>query len=241
MPVLSDIMDGVLSLLFPPRCAVCNTLQEQVLCDACRTAFVPIGEPLCRQCGLPLDPKATGDEHCAECRTTPPDFDAARAAGLYRGALRTAIHHFKYAGAQALAAPLAAWARTHLVLPFTPELLCPVPLHKQREALRGYNQSGLLAEALGQEWGIPCASGILTRTANTPPQMQLPAAQRKHNVHGVFVANLDVTGRVVGVVDDVYTTGATLNECARALKRSGAARVLAITIARVTLGGDADP
>jgi ComF family protein len=235
MPVWSDIVDGMLTLLFPPRCAVCNTLQEPVVCDACRSTFTPITEPYCQQCGLPFDPKAKSNAHCADCRTTPPDFDAARAAGVYQGTLRTAIHHFKYGGVQALAAPLAAWMHDHVTLPFAPDLLCPVPLHPQRQALRGYNQSGLLAEGLGATWQIPVETALLTRTANTPPQMQLPAAERRRNVRGVFVATRDVTGRVVGVVDDVYTTGATLNECARALKRAGATRVLALTIARVTL------
>jgi len=191
-----------------------------------------IRQPFCAQCGYPFDPLAKGDTHCAICRDVPPYFDAARAAGYYTGALRTAIHQYKYNGVQALALPLASWAMTSLELPFRPDCLCPVPLHPRREARRGYNQSLLLAEAFSAGWKIYLQPDLLRRTVDTPPQMRLNAEERRRNIRDSFTIQSAVEGRSIGLVDDVMTTGATLNECARMLKRAGATQVLAVTLAR---------
>lgn len=233
---LAMLLDGVLSLLFPPRCEVCGTLQEPVVCGSCLEAFTRITPPHCLQCGLPFDPLAQSATHCAECREDPPPFDAARAAGLYGEGLRLAIHQLKYGGVRALAAPLSALIAQVVTLPFGIDCLCPVPLHPKREAMRGYNQSLLLAEEVGVHWQLPVAADILTRIHNTPPQMQLPAAERRRNVKGAFAVAGTVRDRAIGLVDDVFTTGSTLRECSLALKRAGAARVLVITVARTVTG-----
>jgi ComF family protein len=232
MPLLTDLLDGALSLLFPPRCETCGTLQEPVVCARCREEFVRIRAPFCLQCGLPFDPRAHALDHCADCRDDPPPFDAARAAGLFQGRLRTAIHGFKYDGARALAAPLAELMAETITLPFPVDALAPVPLHPDRERMRGYNQSRLLADELGARWNLP-VTDVMTRVRNIPPQMTLPADERRRNVRGAFAADA-VAGRVLGLVDDVYTTGATLRECSRVLKRAGAARVCVLTVARAT-------
>lgn len=226
------LIEGLLSLLFPPRCEVCDTLQEPVLCARCREQFSAIAAPFCCRCGLPFDPLAQMREHCAECHQESPPFAAARAAGLFRGSLRLAIHHFKYAGARALAAPLAQFTTEMIALPFPVDCLCPVPLHPRREAMRGYNQSLLLANELGARWQLPVEANLLTRVINTPPQMSLPAEERRKNLRGAFTATPDIRDRHIALVDDVYTTGATLRECSQVLKRAGAAQVLVITVAR---------
>lgn len=228
---LAMLLDGVLSLLFPPRCEICRTLQEPVICARCRGEFDAIAAPHCQQCGLPFDPLAKTASHCPECREEPPPFDAARAAGIYGGALRHAIHAFKYAGGRALAVPLAAFIAEQVTPPFEIDCLCPVPLHPARERMRGFNQSRFLADELGGHWTLP-VEGLLARIQNTPPQMQLPAEKRRGNVRGAFAVTGPVAGRAIGLVDDVFTTGSTLRECSRELKRGGAGRVLVLTVAR---------
>ena len=223
---------AALDLLLPPRCEVCGLLQEPVICDACVEQLTPITQPYCRQCGIPLDPRAHTPGHCADCRGEAPPFDAARSAGVYGGALRRAIHVYKYALVVALARPLAAFLTQYLEIPFPLDCLCPVPLHRARERIRGFNQSRLLAEHACNDWGIPHEPHLLTRLQNTTPQMQLPREERRANVRGAFAVDGDVRGRSIGLLDDVYTTGSTLTECSRVFKRAGAERVLVITLAR---------
>lgn len=230
---LTSALDGVLSLLFPPRCEVCGLLQEPTICDHCRGKFHAIAAPFCTRCGLPFDPLAQSMPECADCRTHPPPFDAARAAGRYADELRRAIHVFKYDGVRALAVPLAAFLAETITLPIEIDCLCPVPLHPARERMRGYNQSALLADELAAHWRLPVEPALLARIVNTTPQMQLPADERRRNMRGAFAAPPAAQGRDIGLVDDVYTTGSTLFECSRVLKHAGARRVLVLTIARV--------
>ena len=161
----------------------------------------------------------------------PPPFSAARAAGRYQDALRLAIHRFKYAGARALATPLSRFVTDHVTLPRAVDCLAPVPLHPRRERMRGYNQSLLLAHALAIPWHLPVEAALLARVVNTPPQISLPAAERRRNIRGAFAVNGAVRGRTIGLIDDVYTTGSTLRECSRVLRHAGA-EVVVITVAR---------
>ena len=225
---------AVLDLLLPPRCEVCHTLQTPVLCEACLQQFVAITEPWCEVCGEPFDPLAKSDALCRHCREEAPAFDAARSAGIYGGALRQAVHQLKYALTPSLAAPLGDYfARRIAAFPFAVDVLCPAPLHPQRERMRGFNQSQLLAARAGSHWGIPLDNALLERTVNSTPQMLLPREERRKNIRGAFHVCGEVRGASVAVLDDVYTTGATLRECARVLKKAGAARVLVLTLARV--------
>ncbi len=202
------------------------------------------------RCGLPFTSAHAVDSvvaECAECRRDEPGFDVARCFGLYTGNLRKSILRLKFAGDERLGSRLGellaiAWK----MLPSDGEFGCPlivaVPLHPARRRERGYNQSQLLAAGLAH---------ALKRTANeppqtlreclrrkraTPPQTGLSVAARRENVRGVFevVNPAAVRGRRIVVVDDVMTTGATISACARALRRAGAAEVLALTLARAT-------
>jgi ComF family protein len=227
------LMDGLLSLLYPPRCAVCETLQEPVLCPACRGEFRHFSPPWCARCGLPFDPRARAMPECAACREHPPPFATARAAGRYAGTLRQAIHCLKYDGVRALAGPLVDFVCQSVPRPDGLSLLTPVPLHRSRERMRGFNQSRLLADALAEQWEIPVSAGLLQRVRATPPQMQLAAEERRKNLRGAFAVAGNAAGLTVGLIDDVYTTGSTLRECAQTLRRAGARTVHVITVARV--------
>lgn len=186
---------------------------------------------------------AIDDGRCPRCRRAPPVVSCLRAAGLYEGRLRDIVHALKYDGRVSLARPLAALmrARAGPVLEGA-DLVVPVPLHRQRQRERGFNQASLLARHLP----VPAAD-VLARTRATPPQASLGRARRHANVRGAFgPANVwwtgqtcavgRVSGRVVVLVDDVCTTGATLEACARVVRAMGAADVRALTAARVATG-----
>jgi ComF family protein len=169
--------------------------------------------------------------------TFPPPFAAARAAFLYRATVRELVHHFKYGGKVQLRRPLGLLTARELA-PFAsffaPQLLLPVPLHVRRLRQRGFNQAVLLGEVLARQWGVPLDRYQLLRTRWTEPQVNLSAAERVANVRGAFAvaAKHGLAGKRVLLVDDVYTTGSTVRECARLLAQAGAAAVGVVTVAR---------
>ena len=172
---------------------------------------------------------------CATCKATPLRYDYARSAAVYEGALREALHAFKFAGRRALAGPLGDLAAEQCVgsLPEGIDALIPVPLARERERERGFNQATLLARRIGRRLGAPTRPGWLVRTRSTRPQSDLSAAERRANVRGAFRATDRVAGRHLLLIDDILTTGATLEACARALREAGARRVGVLTVARV--------
>ena len=241
------LADGLLSVVWAPPCAACDALLEQptrgAVCPACWRRIELIAPPLCNACGLPL-PAAGGDVRagadCASCLVRPPaagHLARQRAAGWYRGALRSIIRAFKFQGRRSLAEPLAALMRdAGGPLLGAADLVVPVPLHPRRRWARGFNQARDLALRLG-----PPVADVLRRTRHTRPQTALAAGRRRANVAGAFELSWrgpcrtrhPVAGRTVVVADDVLTTGATLDACARALRAAGARAVFAITAARV--------
>ena len=238
------LVEGFLNLLFPPRCQVCRRFVKALICPDCAAEIVPLAPPFCRICGEPFDPLARGGDLCAECRPGKQPFDRARAFAPYEGALREAIHRLKYLGMRPLAVPLAEMAAACFdhAAPGDPpplmasemDLICPVPLHPGRQRLRGFNQSELIARRLGERLGLPLNAVALRRARATPPQVALTAEQRCRNVRGAFAVEdkAAVAGKSVLVLDDVWTTGSTITECAKVLRRAGAARVFALTVAR---------
>ncbi|MBI2217098.1 MAG: ComF family protein [Candidatus Rokubacteria bacterium] len=236
---------AAIDLVFPALCPVCSAAlgagRRDPLCGACWRAIERVRAPLCELCGLPFPGFGTpADEgtlvgRCQACATAPPPFAWARAGGIYAGALRDAIHAFKFGGKQPLARPLAglvleqarAWLSAGVAA------LVPVPLAPARERERGFNQALLLAERLGAEAGVAVRPRWLRRTRPTAPQADLTAVERSRNVRGAFAATPAVRGLEVVLVDDVFTTGATVAECVRALRAAGARRVGVLTVARV--------
>ena len=198
--------------------------------------------PYCRTCGRPFpgfDPgRASERSRCEPCRRRRPFFTYARAATLYGERVREALFCLKFGGKTAMARPLGdLMADAGLAMVPVKEIDClvPVPLHRSREAERGFNQSGLLARRVSQRWGIRVESAALRRLRSTHPQTDLDAQERRRNVKGAFALSRPeaFVERHVLLIDDVFTAGATVSECARVLLGAGAARVGVLTVARV--------
>jgi len=237
---VKTFLTAFLDVLFPPLCHICRTFIPDAgplhICPACRERMPIVLHPLCPVCGIPF--RGAGDDHpCGDCLTSKPDFKAAQAALVYEGQCRDLVHAFKYRHKTHLRRPLALLAADSLrdfVAGCAPELMVPVPLHVRRLRERGFNQAVLLAEIWSRAWNIPLDRGALRRIRWTEPQINLTAAQRRDNVRGAFdVRHADaVKGRRVLLVDDVYTTGSTVKECAGVLKTAGAREVVVVTVAR---------
>lgn len=231
----------LLDALFPPRCAGCDSLSRTVFCAECAATLARPGAPLCQLCGTPFDPLAFASSHCARCREKPPPFECARSALLYQETARNAVQGLKYRGFHSFAPRLApllkhALENDELLRDFGPTRLVPVPLHPSRRRQRGFNQSFLLARELGYLIAVP-AEELLLRTRATPPQVGLQREERIKNVRGAFaldqkkVARLNCAAERILLIDDVFTTGATLRECARILVKKRA-RVACLTLTR---------
>ncbi len=244
---LAQWWEALVTLCFPPQCVVCKAPGREV-CSQCWGDIPRIVEPLCQGCGRPFDPRARAADVCGACRTGEFRFDCARAVGRHVSPLRDLVLAFKFGGRERLAQPLGELLSDYVLRDGSAgacladaELIVPVPLHTARERDRGYNQAQLLAEQLSRAMGVPLATGALRRVRDTPPQTELTPSQRRENVRGAFgVFDADVVqGRTVLLLDDVLTTGATLSECAKVLKRAGTARALALTVSRSTPDWDA--
>ncbi|PLX96994.1 MAG: amidophosphoribosyltransferase [Desulfuromonas sp.] len=223
-------------LLLPPRCLLCEMpAVSSSFCSDCLAGFRPL--PVhCPRCALPFAESATIPHLCGDCLSDPPAYDWTEAAGLYEGSLRHAIHLFKFEGRIDLDRPLArqllsAWEQTSSS--FHPDRLVPVPLHPKRLRQRGCNQALLLAHELGRSLKVPVATRLLRRTQETPAQQGLSAENRHQNLKRAFALEEKVRcGERLVLIDDVMTTGATAQECARLLRRGGAAEVGVMVLGR---------
>lgn len=223
-------------------------LMGSYLCTACREQVDLVHSPLCPHCGLPFDSSVGADHLCGPCISNPFRFKAARAVGLYQGTLRSLIHHYKYQGRDNLAGPLgrllwqgfcAHWASNRI------DLVVPVPLHARRLRQRGFNQAYALVRWWPRLAALSGASAgatwvdatVLQRHRFTHPQTGLKKDERKVNLRNAFsvLKPERVRNRRILLVDDVFTTGATVNACARTLLQSGAAEVNVLTLARTVL------
>ena len=233
-----SLADALLSILLAPACAACERpLDEPTrgpVCHRCWAAIVPVTPPVCDACGDPLPSWrliSLECSRCPRCRRRDLLVTHGRAIGVYDGSLRAIVHALKYDGRRSLAKPLAALLAEHgsSVLEGA-DVVVPVPLHRSRRRTRGFNQAAEIARYLP----APTAHA-LKRVRATPSQTDLPAAKRHANVRDAFAVRrrADVTTQVVVLVDDVSTTGATLDSCARVLLEAGAREVRALTVARV--------
>ncbi|MFA5193016.1 MAG: double zinc ribbon domain-containing protein [Verrucomicrobiia bacterium] len=230
-----------LEILYPADCAVCKGAREpgsrSMLCEKCRKELRPLPRPFCERCSLPFDGATGGDFKCSHCADKAFAFDRAVCGCRLTGAARECIHRFKYDRAVWLGSELAelliaaaqaqiAWEKVDCVV--------PVPLFPARERERHFNQAEWFARRLVRALPATLSVGNLRRSRDTATQAFLNAAERMENVRGAFTARrpAEFMKRRVVVVDDVFTTGATTNECARVLRTAGAESVTVLTVSR---------
>jgi len=234
---MKRFLKALLDLLLPSFCLACEKplgpAADLLFCPDCLAGLHYIRSPLCPCCGRVYLVAAGGDHHCGACLATPNHFTWARALFLYEEPLKEVIHRFKYQGKTAC---LRSFARFAENLPKVAEAdwIVPVPLHPSRLRERGFNQALLLAHAFFPK-DRRITPDLLIRSRPTEPQTCFNGAARRTNLKNAFVVKAPhrLTGKKILLVDDVFTTGTTVNECARVLKKAGADEVMVLTLARV--------
>ena len=237
-------LNGILwlgHLFFPRECVHCGVLLDyrnrDYLCGGCRDLLETVVGPLCERCGEPLEITATGPVTCPVCRKNPPAFRRARSALYFSGPGESLVRAYKYS-----AHPYLSEAALRLLQDGGErwyawrdyDLVVPVPLHPRKARERGFDQSAILASGLSRKTGIPLGKRALSRVRYTETQTRLKRPERRENIGGAFSAPAPdrVRGASILLVDDVYTTGATVNECAATLMKAGAENVDVLTLAR---------
>jgi len=238
MKRLRKIISAGLTLLFPPACPCCKGITEdhcQPLCRECFTQLKFIETPYCSCCGRVF--YGNGENHlCGVCLQSPWAFDKARSFFIYEKIIAKLIHDLKYSGETTGISALRWLSKQSDLLGDlkTPDLIIPVPLHIKRLRKRGFNQSLVLARNLFPEEKEKIRHDILLRKADTPTQAGLSGSKRRKNLKNAFAVQQipEVTGKTILILDDVFTTGSTANECAKALKAADCKRVEVVTICR---------
>ena len=229
-----------LARLLPPACPLCHRVLDAAargsFCHICTVSMCPLPAAHCPRCALPFVHSSASSSHlCGRCILDPPAFSATYAAALYEGQLRLAIQRFKFHQHPNLDRPLAVLLERTLPADLDVDLLVPVPLHGGRLRERTYNQALLLARELSRMRGVPTSAEVLLKNRATEPQQTLSAVQRRQNLCDAFQLDRDVEGKRILLVDDVMTTGVTVDLCSRTLLKGGAAKVEVAVVGRAPL------
>lgn len=230
--------DGMLDWIYPRRCPVCDEIldkKEPWICRMCASKIQPIREPRCRKCSRPI--RSWTEEYCTDCAKDSHVYDSGFAVYPYRGPIQKSLMRFKYSGRQEYAGFYAQAMYIYgkdAVRRMRPEILIPVPVHRKKLRDRGYNQAGVFAKRLSEVLEIPVAQNLVIRRKNTVPLKGLDPAERRKNLKDAFELKrpeaLKRWKRVL-LVDDIYTTGSTVDAIARVLKEGGAEAVFFAAVA----------
>lgn len=230
-----SFLNSFLSLLYPRRCPVCDEPVKPwnaLICRECEAALTYIKPPRCMKCGKHIGDD--GKEYCADCAVGGHFYDSGRALFSYQG-VSPSIARFKYHGRREYAAFYAACMAEALgdfIRDCKADAFVPVPLHKSRQRARGYNQAEVLARELSALTGVPVCGDLVERTKKTVPMKELPAAERQNNMKKAFkILRNDVKLDTVIIIDDIYTTGSTIDAMSRELKKAGVKRIYFMTLA----------
>ncbi len=229
---MRQLSDRILKLLYPPVCPFCGKLSPEGICPACRKKIIYVSEPRCMRCGKPL--REETKEYCRTCARRKSAVDQGRGLWLHAEPVSGAVYRFKYRNkrtwgrlfARELARQYGGQIRDWGI-----DEIIPIPLHISRKRQRGFNQSEVVARELADLTGIPCRPDVLLRIRKTAPQKELDPDGRSANLHGAFgVSRSWRASEKVLLVDDIYTTGATVEKAAKILKKAGCRNVYFLTI-----------
>lgn len=220
-------LEVLASLFYPRYCVACSSRASDVLCRTCFEALPLVGRPFCERCGAPTAFEMYG---CDECRNRDYAFDGARAPLRYQGTGKELVHALKYRGYLRVVEKVMAPLMAGLLGSGRFDGVAPVPLHRARLARRGFNQAELMARGVAERINAPVLDKLKV-VRGTRDQVELSAEARRANVAGAYASKGPVAGRIL-LIDDVFTTGATLSECAGTLRKAGASEVQALTLCR---------
>lgn len=244
--MIEYIKEGLLNFVFPLDCKICEKpIRESKgysICEDCFKTIELIERPYCAKCGKPLIPtdffKQNREILCLDCKRKKYSFEFSRSTGIYDKVLKKCIHLFKYYGEKKLAKPLGKLMVDSLVkndeFKRKIDLIIPVPLHKNDLKKRGFNQSVLLGKVTGDYLSIPVRENVLVKKKLTPFQVNLSKKERKINILGAFSVEKpeEIKGKNILILDDVFTTGATVEECTKELMKARAKNIFVLTLAR---------
>lgn len=235
LSMFNDYLRAVKDIFFPCLCLCCGKkISKRYLCGECQEKIVFLHPPRCRYCTKPLAPNSSGI--CKECSSKIYPYQKIISTTVYREPIPGLIHLFKYKNCDYLAGFLSSLMIKYLSkIGFNPSryhLITPVPLHKDKLKIRGYNQAGLLAKLLSNYFKIPFRDDIIGNTNIRPSQTKLQKEKREKNVEGVFVVEENLRNKRIILVDDIFTTGSTVNACSKALGERGAENITVITLSK---------
>ena len=222
----------ILDIFYPRCCPVCQKIlkdQRRMICPECEKKLRPIGHPRCYKCGKPIEE----GEYCKDCQKHTHIFDQGRGIFVYDGIMRRSVTRYKYYGCReygdfyAKAMYRYAWKNLNQ---WKPDLIVPVPIYKSKERLRGFNQAAYLANRLGCYTGIPVDTDLVQKVVKTKSQKKLNAMQRRKNLEKAFLVTKNIRGKDILVIDDVYTTGSTIDAMAGCLRKRGVKNIYFLTV-----------
>lgn len=227
-----NIWKRFLELLYPKTCCFCGKVSEREICEKCFPKIIYINEPRCKKCGKPV--RYEEQEYCYDCQKKEHEFEQGRSVWLQKMPVSLSIYQFKYKNRRIYGKFYAKeMARLYgkLIREWQIDVIVPVPLHARKKRQRGFNQAEIIAKELGKELGIPVETDVIIRKRYTRPQKELNDKERRKNLKEAFAAvKVWKKAKNVLLIDDIYTTGSTIDTVAKELKRAGARKVWFLTI-----------